>query len=48
MTRRYVVVEVGGKYAIYDTLQDTVVEMEIHSQGAAEQRIMDIGQEYYD
>jgi hypothetical protein len=48
MTSRYVVVEVGGKYAIYDTLQDTLLEMGIHSKGAAEQRIMDIGQEYYD
>jgi hypothetical protein len=48
MTSRYMVVQIDGKYAIYDTLQDTVLEMGIHSKGSAEQRIMDIGQEYYD
>ena len=48
MSTRYVVIQVTSMYSIYDTLQDRVLEERIHSKASAEQRILDIGQEYYE
>jgi hypothetical protein len=48
LTARYIVVEVQGTYVIYDTLADAILEGNIHSKSSAEQRILDIGQEFYE